>query len=271
MNPLLPIKEFSEMCGVTVSTLRYWDELGLLSPARRNGDTRYRYYSPNQVMTAGLLESLVKLDIPLKTFAEAYRETAPECFLGLFRDCDRRFETEIAKLYAMKAILRNYASLMEESQSIEPGNIGVRPLPERPVHFVSLENTDEYDLRQHLTQAGYNSSPSGYVFSSPAQAAGPARAACIFRPGRARNPPGRRLPDRHGDMPLRRDGQPDSPHVRLCPPKWPETARPCVYGLPAGYSWHCRAGGQFAANLYGGKACGGWGIKQDITGEDFER
>jgi effector-binding domain-containing protein len=43
------IGDFSRLCRVTVRTLRYYDEIGLLSPARVDQFTGYRYYSVDQL------------------------------------------------------------------------------------------------------------------------------------------------------------------------------------------------------------------------------
>jgi len=170
MVSLLSIKEFSAMCGVMVSTLRFWDETGLLSPAWRNEKTRYRYYSPEQIMTAKLLETLVKLNIPLRNYTETNGEPVTEHALHLCRSCCRRLETEIAQMQATRALLQNHASLIEESQSIQPEEIAVRTLPERPFRLIPLATAGgraghDY-MCQSLAQARGDNSPFGYAFRS---------------------------------------------------------------------------------------------------------
>jgi len=46
---LYKIGDFSRLCRVTVRTLRYYDELGLLKPVRVDQSTGYRYYSIEQL------------------------------------------------------------------------------------------------------------------------------------------------------------------------------------------------------------------------------
>lgn len=46
-STLVPIGRFSRLCGLTVKALRHYDEIGLLKPARVDGSTGYRYYSPS--------------------------------------------------------------------------------------------------------------------------------------------------------------------------------------------------------------------------------
>ena len=46
---MLKISEFSRVCQVSVKTLRYYDEIGLLPPAEVDRWTKYRYYSAEQL------------------------------------------------------------------------------------------------------------------------------------------------------------------------------------------------------------------------------
>ena len=44
------IKEFAEMTGVSVRTLHYYDEIGLLTPTCVDRTTGYRYYDEKAIL-----------------------------------------------------------------------------------------------------------------------------------------------------------------------------------------------------------------------------
>ncbi|MGH9694150.1 MAG: MerR family transcriptional regulator, partial [Bryobacteraceae bacterium] len=46
---MLKIGDFSSLAQVSIKTLRYYDERGLLSPAHVDPETGYRYYSASQL------------------------------------------------------------------------------------------------------------------------------------------------------------------------------------------------------------------------------
>lgn len=48
---MMKIGEFSKICGLPVKTLRFYDQAGLLPPARVDGETGYRYYTGDQLLT----------------------------------------------------------------------------------------------------------------------------------------------------------------------------------------------------------------------------
>lgn len=55
---LLLIAEFARRCRLPVSTLRYYDRVGLLRPAAVDRDTGYRRYGPDQVPAALMIGRL---------------------------------------------------------------------------------------------------------------------------------------------------------------------------------------------------------------------
>jgi DNA-binding transcriptional MerR regulator len=62
---LLGIGAFALLGGLTISSLRHYDEIGLLKPARVDTTSRYRYYRLDQVHDARVVRALRALDLPL--------------------------------------------------------------------------------------------------------------------------------------------------------------------------------------------------------------
>ena len=44
------IKDFAKLCGCSIYTLRYYDEIGLLRPKTVNHHSGYRYYTEEQIL-----------------------------------------------------------------------------------------------------------------------------------------------------------------------------------------------------------------------------
>lgn len=61
----MTIGEFSRLVGVTPSALRYYDDCGLLVPARIDARTGYRFYTPAQQRRAVLIRLLRDAGLPL--------------------------------------------------------------------------------------------------------------------------------------------------------------------------------------------------------------
>jgi DNA-binding transcriptional MerR regulator len=71
------IGEFSRITGLSIKTLRFYHEQGLLAPSWVDEDTGYRYYAPAKVEIAQVITQLRALDLPLADIAEIMR-TADE-------------------------------------------------------------------------------------------------------------------------------------------------------------------------------------------------
>ena len=66
----MPIKEFARLSGVSVRTLHYYDEIGLLQPASVDGQTGYRFYSEDSLLRMQEILFYRELDFPLKSIGE---------------------------------------------------------------------------------------------------------------------------------------------------------------------------------------------------------
>jgi len=64
------IREFAAYTGVSVRTLHYYDEIGLLRPAEVDKASGYRYYDENCVLRMQEILFYRELDFSLKTIAE---------------------------------------------------------------------------------------------------------------------------------------------------------------------------------------------------------
>ena len=84
----MQIKEFAEYTGVSVRTLHYYDEIGLLKPARVDRHTGYRFYDEDSLLRMQEILFYRELDFPLKSIAEIL--TSPDYDKGKALDQQRR-------------------------------------------------------------------------------------------------------------------------------------------------------------------------------------
>ena len=66
----MQIKEFAEFMGVSVRTLHYYDEIGLLLPAFVDKTTGYRFYDENSLLRMQEILFYRELDFSLKSIGE---------------------------------------------------------------------------------------------------------------------------------------------------------------------------------------------------------
>ena len=66
----MQIKEFAEATGVSVRTLHYYDEIGLLRPAFIDENTSYRYYDEASLFRMQEILFYREIDFSLKSIID---------------------------------------------------------------------------------------------------------------------------------------------------------------------------------------------------------
>jgi DNA-binding transcriptional MerR regulator len=83
---MFKISEFSQLSQVSVKTLRYYDQLGLLKPAHADPCTGYRYYTAEQLLRLNRILAFKELGFTLEQITKLLDELIPpEQIRGMFR------------------------------------------------------------------------------------------------------------------------------------------------------------------------------------------
>ena len=125
MKDLYTIQEFAHISGIEASTLRYWDDIGLFSPIRRNPDNNYLYYSLAQLLALNFVTVLSDLDIPLKTIAELRQSRDPEKFLELLEKQEKVMDMEMRRLRLRYSIIHARRELINHGLKADLQEIAV--------------------------------------------------------------------------------------------------------------------------------------------------
>jgi DNA-binding transcriptional MerR regulator len=75
---MFSIGEFSKITGLTIKTLRFYHERGLLVPARVEGGSGYRQYDERNVETARAIAALRQYGFPLDDIAAILRDRSDD-------------------------------------------------------------------------------------------------------------------------------------------------------------------------------------------------
>jgi DNA-binding transcriptional MerR regulator len=125
MKDYYSVQEFSKLSGVEASTLRYWDDIGLFSPIRRDPENNYRYYSLAQITALNFVTTLSDLDIPLKMIAELREERTPEKFLRLLEKQERQLDMELRALRERSSIIHARRELINYGMNVIHGFVAL--------------------------------------------------------------------------------------------------------------------------------------------------
>ena len=130
MNDYLSIQEFSKLSGVEATKLRYWDEIGLFAPLKRNPENNYRYYSLAQILALNFVTVLSDLEFPLKTIADLRNNRDPKKLLELLEKQEKHMDMEMRNLRTRYSIIHARREMISCGGKIDENRIYVAPKDE---------------------------------------------------------------------------------------------------------------------------------------------
>ena len=105
MKSFLSINEFSKLSGLEISTLRYWDDIGLFSPSMRNPDNNYRYYSSEQIVAVKFINVMSNIGVPLKELAVIKQKQEPKRVFALLAKQSKLINAELRRLQEALSVI----------------------------------------------------------------------------------------------------------------------------------------------------------------------
>ncbi len=132
---MFKIGEFSALIRVSVKTLRYYDELGLLRPVRIDPESGYRFYSATQLPRLHRILALRDLGFPLDRVSQALNGgVCADALRGMLMlrqaEQEERLRQESERLTRLKALLR-----LTDEESLRAGEVVLKELPPRLPRF----------------------------------------------------------------------------------------------------------------------------------------
>jgi effector-binding domain-containing protein len=127
---MFKIGEFSKLSHVTVKTLRYYDQIGLLKPAKVDRWTSYRYYSADQLPRLNRILALKDLGLSLDQIARLLDDDLPaDQIRGMLRlkqvEIQEQLEEEQARLARVEQRLRQ----IEQEETMSTQEIALKKMP----------------------------------------------------------------------------------------------------------------------------------------------
>jgi len=127
---LLTIKAFAKFAGVPYSTIRYYDEIGLLTPVSRGDENNYRYYAPIQLKTLNFIEVLVGLGIPLATIKDIAQDRTPGEIIEMLSRQETILDRKLEELRTAYSIVHTFRDNIQSGMLGTVGEVKVEELDE---------------------------------------------------------------------------------------------------------------------------------------------
>ncbi len=113
MNNLIKIKDVSIKYDITARTLRYYEDMGLLS-STRSDDYAYRMYDENAIRRLEQILILRKLNISIKDIQRVFNTSGSDVVLEVLGKKVQNIDDEVALLHELKEIVLDFIREVEQ-------------------------------------------------------------------------------------------------------------------------------------------------------------
>ena len=135
MDNLLSIGDVAKLRNINVQSLRYYEKLGILIPAKINPDTGYRYYSSDQIIILDTILLCIEIGIPLKSLRNYVNSNGELEFEHLLRDGRKIAMEKIEKIETdLDSIDRTLRHVTAQKKFINRNGLYTRFIFER--HYI---------------------------------------------------------------------------------------------------------------------------------------
>ncbi len=148
MKDFFTIGEVSKLFRTNVRTLRYYDSIGLLKPAKVDDKTGYRYYSTKEFERLNTIKYLRTLDMPLEDIALFFEKKETGVMQELLEKQKEQIQRRIWELGRIQTKIDNRLQALAEAERSVLGEIAVQKIDKQRVALLRREIavTDDLEL-----------------------------------------------------------------------------------------------------------------------------
>ena len=134
---MFKIGQFSRFSQVTVKTLRYYDQIGLLKPAEVDRFTGYRYYSASQLPRLHRILALKDLGFSLEQIGDLLEgDLSPDQIRGILRMKQTEIKQQVAEEQARLRRVEQRLKQIELEETMPTQEVIVKKVPAQAVASV---------------------------------------------------------------------------------------------------------------------------------------
>lgn len=135
------VKEVSNLSGISVRTLHYYDEIGLLKP-HDIGNNGYRYYEQEQLLRLQQIMVYRELDLPLSEIGNVLEQTK-EQKAEVLQEHRAKVEAKVFRLHTLLQTIDETVAHLKGEQAMKPEHMYQGFNPEKQEMY-ERDLTDRY-------------------------------------------------------------------------------------------------------------------------------
>ncbi|AET59612.1 MerR family transcriptional regulator [Paenibacillus terrae HPL-003] len=144
MKDYYKISEISKLYGISVDSLRYYEELGVLEPQREKNN--YRIYSLKDISRLNIIRDLRLLDFSMQQIKDYLDNHSVDKTLEILHEEQRLIQERINKLQQRGKMINERIKVISTNLEIKAGEFKVLKFPDRPCLQLNLRITRDEEM-----------------------------------------------------------------------------------------------------------------------------
>lgn len=146
MKQFFTIGQLLKLFNVKISALRYYDEIGLLKPAKINHQTNYRYYSTEQFERLNVINYLRALDLPVESIKHFFEARDIDKLEEMLKEQKVQVQQQILTLKNIERRIDTRISQVENAVNSVIDKIEIVDVPEMAVIYLDEDYRPNDDI-----------------------------------------------------------------------------------------------------------------------------
>lgn len=144
---MFKISEFSRLSRVSLKTLRFYDQIGILKPADIDKETGYRFYAAEQLITLNRILMYKDLGFTLQQIQQLlHEEMSTEQLQGIFRQKERETKQLLEEEQARLNRIKERLLLIEQKGYVEQEVVFKQVEAQKVVSFCAEGTVEEIPM-----------------------------------------------------------------------------------------------------------------------------
>lgn len=152
MKDLFTIGETAALFKINIRTLRYYDKIGLLTPAKVDPDTGYRYYSTKQFERLNTILYLKALKMPLDKISFFFKCKEISVMEDLLNEQKNSIHNMICELQKAEKKIDSRISQLKYALESPLNNIELKNFPDRYAIYLKKDMPVSDDLEYPIRE-----------------------------------------------------------------------------------------------------------------------
>lgn len=151
MNQLFTIGQLSKLFNIKIPTLRYYDEVGLLKPAKIDSQTHYRYYSTEQFERLDVIKYFRALGLSIEAIKNFFDAKDISTLESLLKEQQLKIDQQIQILQSVNKRIDTRLMQVKSAKKAILNKVELVNLPEIPVIYLQQDYQLSEDIELPLT------------------------------------------------------------------------------------------------------------------------